>query len=46
MGFDLVRQWIQRIVNFNQGKPYTNHVAFERIFPGDDVRFTHAAPTD
>jgi hypothetical protein len=34
MGFDLIRQWMQKIVNFNEGKPYTEHVPFERLFPG------------
>jgi hypothetical protein len=33
-GFDLIRQWMQEIVNFNEGKLYTEHVPFEHLFPG------------
>ncbi len=33
MGFDLIRQWMQKIVHFNQGKPYMEHVPFEHIYP-------------
>jgi hypothetical protein len=32
LGFDLVRQWMKTIVDFHEGKPYTQHVPFERIF--------------
>jgi hypothetical protein len=32
MGLDLVRQWMQTIVEFHEGKQYTRHVPFERIF--------------
>ena len=35
LGFDLVRQWMQKIVEFHEGKPYTEHVPFERIFTED-----------
>ncbi len=34
MGFDLIRRWMQKIVNFNEGKLYTEHVPFEHLFPG------------
>ena len=37
MGFDVIRQWMQKIVNFQEGKPYTEHVPFERLFPLRDV---------
>jgi hypothetical protein len=37
LGFNLVHDWMQNIVNFNEGKPYTEHVPFERIFT-DPVR--------
>jgi hypothetical protein len=45
MGFDLIRQWMQKIVNFNEGKPYTQHVAFERLFPKRDVQFARGGKT-
>ena len=35
LGFDLVRQWMETIVNFHKGKPYAKHVPFEKIFPED-----------
>jgi hypothetical protein len=35
LGFDLVCQWMQTILNFHEGKLYTEHVPFERIFTGD-----------
>ena len=35
LGFTLVRQWIQNIVNFHEGKSYLRHVPFERLYlPG------------
>lgn len=35
LGFNLVRQWIQNIVNFHEGKSYLQHVPFERLYsPG------------
>jgi hypothetical protein len=37
LGLDLVRQWMQTIVDFHEGKPYTQHVPFERIFT-EEVR--------
>lgn len=39
LGFDLVRQWMQTIVEFHEGKLYTKHVPFEKIFT-EDVRNT------
>jgi hypothetical protein len=45
MGFDLIRQWMQKIVNFNEGKPYTEHVPFERLFPGRNVQFARGSKT-
>ena len=35
LGFDLVHRWMKTIVDFHQGKLYTEHVPFERIFTGD-----------
>ena len=32
LGLTLVRQWMQNIVNFQEGKPYLEHVAWERLF--------------
>jgi hypothetical protein len=32
MGLDLVRQWMQTIVEFHEGKLYTRHVPFEKLF--------------
>jgi hypothetical protein len=32
LGLDLVRQWMQNIVEFHEGKQYARHVPFERIF--------------
>lgn len=35
LGFTLVRQWIQNIVSFHEGKSYLQHVPFERLYlPG------------
>jgi hypothetical protein len=34
-GFDLIRQWMRKIANSHEGKPYAEHVPFERIFNGD-----------
>ena len=45
MGFDVIRQWMQKIVNFQEGKPYTEHVPFERLFPLRDVRFAPGPKT-
>ena len=39
MAFDLITQWMQKIVNYHEGKPYTQHVPFERLFPADKVQF-------
>jgi hypothetical protein len=38
LGYDLIRQWMQKIVNFQEGKPYTEHVPFERLIPQRDVQ--------
>jgi hypothetical protein len=38
LGYDLIRQWMQKIVNFQAGKPYTEHVPFERLIPQRDVQ--------
>jgi hypothetical protein len=47
MGFDLIRQWMQRIVNFNAGRPYVDHVPFERLFPQRHVLVARSrAPLD
>jgi hypothetical protein len=47
MGFDLIRQWMQKIVNFNAGKPYTEHIPFERLFPQRNVLVARSrAPLD
>jgi hypothetical protein len=35
LSWDLTRQWLRNIVNFHEGKPYTQHVPFERVFPLD-----------
>jgi hypothetical protein len=32
MGFDLARQWMRNVVNFQKGKPYLETVPFERLF--------------
>ncbi len=40
LGLDLVRQWMQTIVEFHEGKLYTQHVPFEKIFT-ENVRNTH-----
>ena len=32
LGFALAEQWIQNVVNFQEGKGYLQHVAFERLF--------------
>ncbi len=39
MAFDLITQWMQKIVNYHEGKPYTQHVPFERLFPADKIQF-------
>lgn len=31
-GYDLIQQWMQQVVNFHEGKSYTQHVDFEKIF--------------
>jgi hypothetical protein len=33
LGFDLVRQWMQNVVNFYIGKPYAQPVAWDRLYP-------------
>jgi tetratricopeptide (TPR) repeat protein len=38
LGYDLIRQWMEKIVNFSEGKPYTEHVPFERLTPLNDVQ--------
>lgn len=35
MSFDFITQWVRTIVNFNEGKPYGQHVPFERLFTGN-----------
>jgi len=35
LGFDLARQWMRNVVNFQKGKDYLEHVAFERLFSPD-----------
>lgn len=35
LGFDLVDQWIEQIVNYHEGKPYNKHIPFERVFTGN-----------
>ncbi|MBZ5563465.1 MAG: hypothetical protein LAP13_13725 [Acidobacteriia bacterium] len=40
LAFELSRQWMGNIVNFQNGKPYMDHVPFERIFSPD----LHVAP--
>ena len=32
LGLDLVEQWMKNIVDFHEGKPYTQHVPFERLY--------------
>lgn len=32
LGFTLVQQWMQNVVNFQNGKDYMRHVAFERLY--------------
>lgn len=32
MGFDLARQWMRNIVNFQEGKPYVQTIPFKRLF--------------
>jgi hypothetical protein len=32
LGFDLTRQWMRNVVSFHEGKDYTKHVPFERLF--------------
>jgi hypothetical protein len=31
-GFDLIQQWMQQVVNFHEGKIYTRHVDFDKMF--------------
>ncbi|HEV2378374.1 MAG TPA: alpha-glucuronidase family glycosyl hydrolase [Terriglobia bacterium] len=40
LGFDMIRQWMQKIVSFHEGTIYTGHVPFEHLFPGG-VQFAH-----
>jgi hypothetical protein len=40
LGLELVYQWMKTIVDFKNGKLYTNHVPFEKLFT-EDVRTTH-----
>jgi hypothetical protein len=40
IAFQLTRQWMGNIVNFQKGKPYLGHVPFERLFSTD----LHIAP--
>jgi Glycosyl hydrolase family 67 N-terminus len=35
LGFDLVRQSMQNIVNFYTGKSYAHHVSWERLYPNE-----------
>jgi hypothetical protein len=35
LGFSLTRQWMRNVVNFHKGKPYLDHVPFERLFSPD-----------
>jgi hypothetical protein len=35
LGFDLIRQTMQNILNFHTGKPYLQHVQWERLFSPD-----------
>lgn len=35
LGFDLVGRWMRNVVNFHEGKPYFDHVPFERLFSRD-----------
>ena len=32
LGFSLARQWIQNIVNFQEGKPYLEHVPWDQLY--------------
>jgi hypothetical protein len=32
LGFDLARQWMRNVVNFHEGKPYVQTIAFDRLF--------------
>jgi hypothetical protein len=41
LGFDLVRQSMQNVVNFYTGKPYARHVPWERLYP-DEFHFALA----
>jgi hypothetical protein len=36
-GYDLIQQWMRQVVNFHEGKPYTRHVDFEKLF-GDRIK--------
>ena len=35
LGFRLVRDWMENVVNYHRGKPYVRHVEFERLFSPD-----------
>jgi hypothetical protein len=35
LGFDLIYQTMRNIVNFQTGKPYLQHVPWERLFSPD-----------
>lgn len=35
LGFDLSRQWMRNVVNFQKGHDYLEHVAFEKLFTPD-----------
>jgi len=37
MGFDLARQWMRNVVNFQEGKPYLTPVPFERLYKGGNI---------
>jgi len=39
LGLDLVRQWMHDVANFQEGKPYTSHVPWERLYT-EAVQFT------
>ena len=35
LGFDLVRQWMQNVVDFYTGKPYARPVPWGRLYPDE-----------
>ncbi len=43
LGFELARQWMGNVVNFQKGKSYLDHVPFERLF-SPDLRIAVAKP--